>query len=103
MYAVVKTGGKQYRVSKGDTLKVERIQGEGGSTVELTDVLMVAKDGDVKVGNPMISGAKVVGEIVEQDRARKILVFKSKRRKSSKKMRGHRQEYTALKIKEIVA
>lgn len=103
MYAVVKTGGKQYKVAAGDTLKVERIHGDTGSTVELTDVLMIAGESDVKVGNPTVSGAKVVGEIIEQDRAKKILVFKSKRRKSSKKMRGHRQEYTALKIKEIVA
>jgi large subunit ribosomal protein L21 len=103
MYAVVKTGGKQYKVSTGDTLRVERIDGEVGSTVELTDILMVAGEGDVKVGNPTLSGAKVVSEIVEQDRGKKILVFKSKRRKSSKRMRGHRQDYTALKVKEIVA
>ena len=103
MYAVVKTGGKQYKVSAGDTLKVERIQGDVGSTVELADVLMVAGESDVRVGNPTVAGAKVFGVIVEQDRAKKILVFKSKRRKSSKKMIGHRQDYTALKIKEIVA
>lgn len=103
MYAVVKTGGKQYRVSAGDTLRVERMAGEKGATVELTDVLMVWDDNGIKVGKPTVSGAKVVSEIVEQDRAKKILVFKSKRRKSSKKMRGHRQDYTALKVKEIVA
>jgi len=103
MYAVIKTGGKQYRVAAGDTLRVERIAGDKGSVVELKDVLMVTTDTDVKVGKPTVAGAKVVGEIVEQDRAKKILVFKSKRRKSSKKMIGHRQDYTALKIKEIVA
>lgn len=103
MYAVVKTGGKQYKVAAGDTLKVERIAGDKGSIIELTDVLMVANDADVKVGTPMVSGAKVVGVIMEQDRAKKIIVFKSKRRKSSKKCIGHRQDYTALKIKEIVA
>ncbi len=103
MYAIVKTGGKQYKVAAGDTLKVERIAGGKGSMVELTEVLMVTTDQEVKVGKPTVAGAKVVGQIVEQDRAKKILVFKSKRRKSSKKMIGHRQDYTALKIKEIVA
>jgi len=103
MYAVVKTGGKQYKVAAGDTLRVERIAGDKGTTIELTDVLMVTTDQDVKIGKPTVSGAKVVGEIIEQDRGKKILVFKSKRRKSSKKMIGHRQDYTALKIKEIVA
>lgn len=103
MYAIVKTGGKQYKVAAGDTLKVERIAGDKGSMVELTEVLMVTTDQEVKVGKPTVAGAKVVGQIVEQDRAKKILVFKSKRRKSSKKMIGHRQDYTALKIKEIVA
>ncbi|MDO8445181.1 MAG: 50S ribosomal protein L21 [Deltaproteobacteria bacterium] len=102
MYAIVKTGGKQYRVAAGDTLRVERIAGDKGSMVELTDVLMVTTDQEVKVGKPTVAGAKVVGQIVEQDRAKKILVFKSKRRKSSRKMIGHRQDYTALKIKEIV-
>lgn len=103
MYAIVKTGGKQYKVAAGDTLRVERIAGDTGSMVELTDVLMVTTDQEVKIGKPTVAGAKVVGEIVEQDRAKKILVFKSKRRKSSRKMIGHRQDYTALKIKEIVA
>ncbi|HLB05487.1 MAG TPA: 50S ribosomal protein L21 [Thermodesulfobacteriota bacterium] len=103
MYAIVKTGGKQYKVAAGDTLRVERIAGDTGSLVELTDVLMVTTDQEVKVGKPTVAGAKVVGQIVEQDRAKKILVFKSKRRKSSRKMIGHRQDYTALKIKEIVA
>ena len=103
MYAIVKTGGKQYKVAAGDTLKVERIAGDKGSMVELTEVLMVTTDQEVKVGKPTVAGAKVVGQIVEQDRAKKILVFKSKRRKSSRKMIGHRQDYTALKIKEIVA
>jgi len=103
MYAIVKTGGKQYKVAAGDTLRVERIAGDTGSLVELTNVLMVTTDQEVKVGKPTVAGAKVVGQIVEQDRAKKILVFKSKRRKSSRKMIGHRQDYTALKIKEIVA
>ena len=103
MYAIVKTGGKQYKVAAGDTLRVERIAGDTGSLVELTDVLMVTTDQEVKVGKPTVAGAKVVGQIVEQDRAKKIIVFKSKRRKSSKKCIGHRQDYTALKIKEIVA
>ena len=95
MYAVIKTGGKQYRVQSGDIIKVEKINADG--TVEFDQVLMV---GD-KVGAPYVSGAKVVAEIVEQKRADKVLVFKKKRRQNYRRTKGHRQHITVLKITDI--
>ena len=103
MYAVIKTGGKQYKVAPGDTLKVELLEGAKGDTLELSDVLLIEKDGNVTVGRPTVEGAKVTAEVVSQGRGRKILVFKHKRRKSYRKMHGHRQEFTELLIKEISA
>jgi large subunit ribosomal protein L21 len=103
MYAVIKTGGKQYKVSPGDTLKVESLAGEKGDTVELSDVLLVEDGGSVKVGTPVVTGAKVTAEVVRQGRGKKVLVFKHKRRKSYRKLNGHRQGFTELKIKEITA
>ena len=103
MYAIVRTGGKQYQVAAGDTLRVEKLQGEVGDTVELSDILLVADGDDVKIGQPVVDGAKVVAKIAEQGRAKKVLVFKKKRRKGYKVKRGHRQPYTALKIEEISA
>ncbi|MBW1645810.1 MAG: 50S ribosomal protein L21 [Deltaproteobacteria bacterium] len=101
MYAVVKTGGKQYKVAPGQVIKVERLAGEAGDQVEFSDVLAVVKDGEVTVGRPRVENARVSGEIVGQQRAKKILVFKSKRRKGYRKMRGHRQYVTEVKINEI--
>lgn len=101
MYAVVKTGGKQYRVSEGDLVKVEKIDGETGNTIELNEVLMVADGENVEVGTPVLPSACVVGEIVKHGKAKKIIVFKSKRRKGYRKKQGHRQIYTNLRIKEI--
>jgi len=101
MYAIVRTGGKQYRVSPEDLVDVERIEGEPGDRVDLQDVLLVADGSDVKAGRPVLEGARVVGQIVEQFRGRKILVFKMKRRKDYRRLRGHRQELTRLKILEI--
>jgi large subunit ribosomal protein L21 len=103
MYAVIKTGGKQYRVAEGDTLQVEKLEGEPGKTIEFTDVLMVANAGDVKVGRPLVAGAKVTAEILEHDRHKKLIVFKYKRRKNYRKRNGHRQPFTALRIKTITA
>ena len=103
MYAVIKTGGKQYRVAEGETVRVEKLPGEPGTAVTFGEVLMVAGGAEVKVGRPLVTGAKVVAEIVEQDRARKIIVFKYKRRKNYRKRNGHRQPYTALKITQITA
>jgi len=103
MYAIVNTGGKQYQVAQGDRLRVEKLDGNVGDTVELSEVLMVVNEGDIKVGQPVVEGAKVTARIVEQGKAKKILVFKKKRRKGYKVQRGHRQLYTALEIKEISA
>ncbi|HEY6838648.1 MAG TPA: 50S ribosomal protein L21 [Geobacteraceae bacterium] len=102
MYAVVKTGGKQYKVSEGDLLKVEKLEGAVGDTVELNDVLLVGGE-TVKIGTPLVPSASVVGKIVEQGKGKKILVFKAKRRKNSRKLNGHRQPRTILKIEKINA
>ncbi|MEA3487098.1 MAG: 50S ribosomal protein L21 [Thermodesulfobacteriota bacterium] len=102
MYAIIKTGGKQYKVSEGEVLNFEKIEGDKGDTVSFDEVLLVSKDEDVKVGTPFVEGAKVVGEIISQIRGPKITVFKMKRRKGYSKKTGHRQDLTNLKIKEIV-
>ncbi len=103
MYAIIRTGGKQYQVAAGDTLRVEKLKGEVGDTVELSDVLLVADGDDVKVGKPVVDGAKVVAKIAEQGKAKKVLVFKKKKRKGYRVLRGHRQLFTALSIEEITA
>lgn len=103
MYAVIKTGGKQYKVSPGDVIRVEKIPGEPGQEVELTEVLLVGDGAEVKIGQPVLEGAKVVAVIKDQGRSRKIIIFKKKRRKNYKRKRGHRQYYTDLEIKEIQA
>ena len=102
MYAVIKTGGKQYRVAANDTLVIEKIAGEAGATVEFTEVLMVGGEGPPKVGKPMIAGAKVTAEVVEQGRGDKVIAFKKRRRKNSRRKRGHRQELTTVKIRDII-
>jgi large subunit ribosomal protein L21 len=102
MYAVIKTGGKQYKVSAGDLLKVEKLDGAVGDTIELAEVLMVG-GAEVKIGTPLLPGAKVTARIVEQDKDKKILVFKSKRRKFQRKLYGHRQPITRLQITAIEA
>jgi len=102
MYAVIKTGGKQYRVATDDVLTIEKIEGEAGATVEFAEVLMLGGAGDPKVGAPAVLGAKVVAEVVEQGRAAKVIAFKKRRRKNSRRKRGHRQYQTTVRIKEIV-
>ena len=102
MYALVKTGGKQYSVSEGDFLKVEKLSVDIGSSVEL-DVLAVGAGDEMKFGTPLVDEAKVTAEVVEHGRAKKVVVFKKKRRKGYSKKQGHRQDYTSLKIKEIRA
>ena len=101
MYAVIKTGGKQHKVSEGDEIAVEKIDGGEGDIVFFDEVLMVSKGEDIKVGTPYLTGARVSGEIIEQTKANKINVFKMKRRKGFKKKTGHRQKLTRMKIKEI--
>ena len=103
MYAVIVTGGKQYRVSVGDKIQVEKIDKPVGETVELDKVLLVGGDSGVQVGQPYLSSAKVIGQVIDQDRAGKIHGFKYKRRKKYRKTWGHRQYYTELQVKEIKA
>jgi large subunit ribosomal protein L21 len=102
MYAVIKTGGKQYRVAADEVLTVEKLAGEAGAKVEFTEVLMVAGTGEAKVGTPTLAGAKVTAEVVEQGRAPKVIAFKKRRRKNSRRKRGHRQHQTTVRIKEIL-
>lgn len=102
MYAVIKTGGKQYRVSEGDVVRVEKLAGDVGNSIEFDEILMVGGE-KVAVGKPTVSGAKVTAEITAQDRAKKIIVFKMKRRKNYRRKYGHRQPYTELKITGISA
>ncbi len=101
MYAVISTGGKQYKVSEGETLRVEKIPGEIGAAVSFDRVLMFFDGKSVKVGQPTLGDVAVTGHIVEQGKAKKIIVFKMKRRKRYRKKQGHRQQYTALKIDTI--
>lgn len=101
MYAVIRTGGKQYRVAQGDRFNVERLPGDVGATVTLSDVLALGEGSGLKLGTPVISGASVEAKIIAQARAKKILVFKFKRRKGYKKQRGHRQYFTRLEITQI--
>ena len=103
MYAVIKTGGKQYRVAADDILEVEKVAGDAGATVEFGEVLMIGGYAGAKIGAPFLSGAKVLAEVVEQGRGPKVIAFKKRRRKNSRRKRGHRQELTTIKIKSIVA
>jgi ribosomal protein L21 len=103
MYAVVKTGGKQYKVVENDLLRIEKIDAEAGTIITLNEVLLVANDNnDVTVGKPLIDGASVAIEILAQRRARKIVIFKKRRRKSSRTKNGHRQHFTLVRISEIL-
>jgi large subunit ribosomal protein L21 len=103
MFAVIRTGGKQYRVSPNDIIQIERIAGEPGDIIELGDVLLLGGgDGAPKAGSPAIAGALVAAEVVEQFRGEKIVVFKKKRRKNYRRKNGHRQELTLLRITEIL-
>ena len=103
MYAVVKTGGKQYRVSKDDTIMVESIKAEAGSTIQLDDVMMLDDNGSVTIGTPSVEGAIVSAEVVKQARGPKLIIFRRKRRKNHRRIRGHRQDLTLLKILDISA
>ncbi len=103
MYAVIKTGGKQYRVAPDDIIKVEKLAGSAGDKVEIANVLMVGGDGEPMIGTPLVDGATVSAELVEQTRAKKITVFKKKRRKNYRRKAGHRQDLTVLRITEITA
>ncbi len=103
MYAIIQTGGKQYRVAPGDVLRVERLPGERGDEVQLDQVLLVTEDGgEVRVGTPLVANASVKGQILRQGKAKKLLVFKKKRRKGYRRRQGHRQLFTAVQIQEII-
>ncbi len=101
MKAVVKTGGKQYTITEGDTLRVEKLPGEVGATINLDEVLAVGEGQEIKLGTPTVEGATVKAEIIAHGRGKKVVVFKKKRRKGYKKKQGHRQDFTGLKISEI--
>lgn len=101
MYAVIKTGGKQYRVEPGQTIRVEKLDGDKGTKLDIADVLLVADGDKVRVGTPTVAGVKVAAEIVAQEKGEKLLVFKFRRRKAYRRKNGHRQQYTALKITGI--
>ena len=98
MHAVIRTGGKQYRVKAGDILAVERLDGEPGSTITFSDVLAVGTGADLRVGTPTLAGATVTAQVLVQGRAKKILIFKFRRRKNYKRTRGHRQYFTRVRI-----
>ena len=101
MYAVIKTGGKQYRVAQGDEVKIERLSGEVGDSVTFDKVLLTSDGEDVKVGQPLVENTKVVGQITRQDRDRKVVITKYKKRKGYRRKNGHRQEFSLVRINDI--
>ncbi len=103
MFAVIKTGGKQYRVSPRDVIRVERLSSPAGEVIELTDVLAMGRDDGLKLGQPLVEGARVAATVLEHSRADKILVFHKQRRKNFRRTQGHRQNQTVLRIEEILA
>jgi large subunit ribosomal protein L21 len=103
MYAVVATGGKQYKVQKGEVLRIEKLDGQAGTAVSFDKVLMISDGETIKVGAPVLESATVSGHIVEQGKAKKVLVFKYKRRKRYRRTQGHRQQFTAVQIDQIEA
>ena len=103
MFAVIKTGGKQYRVAANDVITVATLAGEPGTAVTFDQVLMVTNDGSTQVGAPLVEGVTVAGEVVEHTRGEKVISFKKRRRQNSRRKRGHRQDYTVVRITEILA
>ena len=103
MFAVIRTGGKQYRVSQNDVLKVEKIEAEAGTTVTFTDVLAVGSEGKLTIGAPVVAGASVTATVVAQDRLDTVIIFKKRRRQNSRRKNGHRQPMTVLRVSEISA
>lgn len=102
-FAVIRTGGKQYRVTPNAVVTVEKLEAEPGGTVTITDVLAIGGEGNLTLGSPTVPGARVVATVVEQTRGEKILMLKKRRRKNSRRKRGHRQDLTVLRISEIAA
>ena len=103
MFAVIKTGGKQYRVAANDVVTIEKLDGAAGDKIEFTEILMVGVGADAAIGAPFVEGAVVSAEVVEQGRAKKVIAFKKRRRQNSKRSRGHRQHQTTVRILDIVA
>ena len=101
MYAVIKTGGKQHKVAEGETLKVEKLKASEGEPVDITDVLLIEKDGEVTLGSPFIEGAKVTAKILRHGKEDKVTIIKMKRRKDYRKKQGHRQNYSEIQIEQI--
>jgi large subunit ribosomal protein L21 len=101
MYAVIRSGGKQYRITPGQTIRLEKVVGGVGDKIELGDVLLVENDGKVEVGSPLVPNAKIAATVLEHDRAKKIIVFKKKRKKQYRRTNGHRQDFTAVRIDGI--
>jgi len=101
MFAVIKTGGKQYRVAANDVLKIEKLEGAVGDKIEFTEILMVGVGADAAIGAPFVEGAVVSAEVVEHGRAKKVIAFKKRRRQNSKRTRGHRQHNTTVRILDI--
>ncbi|ANH06037.1 MULTISPECIES: 50S ribosomal protein L21 [Shinella] len=103
MFAVIKTGGKQYRVAANDVLTIEKLSGDAGAKIEFTEVLMVGVGADATIGAPFVEGAVVTAEVVEHGRGKKVIAFKKRRRQNSKRSRGHRQHNTTVRILDIAA
>ena len=103
MYAVIRTGGKQYKVAKNDVITIEKLAGEKGSTVSFDEVLMVGGDGAATIGAPLVAGARVTGTVLDQGKGDKVIIFKKRRRKNSRRKNGHRQFETVVRIADIVA
>jgi len=103
MFAVIRTGGKQYRVSPNDVMKVEKLEAEPGSTITFTDVLAVGGEGHLTIGSPVVAGASVTATVIAQDRLDKIIIFKKRRRQNSRRKNGHRQHVTVLRVSDITA
>jgi large subunit ribosomal protein L21 len=101
MYAVVKTGGKEYRISQGDLIRVEKMRGKVGDQVTMKDILMISHEDQVRVGNPLLANAVITGEIVQQVKGKKVLTYKMKRRKNYRRTKGHRQTYTYIRVNDI--
>ncbi len=103
MFAIVRTGGKQYKVQTNDKIRVEKLEAKAGDKITLDQVLLIGDDKKTTLGSPLVAGAKVIAEVIKQDRNEKVIIFKKRRRQNSRRKNGHRQEVTVLSIKEIKA
>ena len=102
MYAVIRSGGKQYRVAPGQTIRLESLPGDVGAKIQLGDVLLVENEGNIQIGTPLVANAKIEATVLERDRAKKVLIFKKKRKKQYRRTQGHRQDYTTVRIENII-